>query len=375
MFKFADNIIRFRKDKGVTQEQLADFLGVTKASVSKWETKQSMPDINLLPIIASYFDVSIDELLGYEPKLSVEEIEKIYGDLSKEYATQPFEEVMSKSEALVKQYFNCYPFLLQIAVLWLNHYMLAASKERQDEILQKASELCEIVMDKEKDQGKRNEALTIYAYILFMLGSYDKVIEVLKDFADPMSVIPQSQNLLIQSYMAKGEKVQAKQYNQLLICNDVIAVISHSTYYLSGNIENKNMCLQTIERVIQMIDTYNMKNINPNMVAQFLFQAAMVYAVYDMREEFFDMLGWYVSAMDVLFGEEIVLIKSDDYFDEIEEIIMLQNEIQQVPRDKRLIFESAMSIFEQPTFEKYKDDKRFIELKKILERKGEKICS
>ena len=150
MFKFADNIIRFRKDKGVTQEQLADFLGVTKASVSKWETKQSMPDISLLPIIASYFDVSIDELLGYEPKLLVEEIEKIYGDLSKEYATQPFEEVMSKSEALVKQYFNCYPFLLQIAVLWLNHYMLASSKERQDEILQKASELCEIVMDKEK---------------------------------------------------------------------------------------------------------------------------------------------------------------------------------------------------------------------------------
>ena len=59
MFKFGENIIRLRKDKGVTQEQMADFLGVTKASVSKWETKQSMPDISLLPIIASYFDISI----------------------------------------------------------------------------------------------------------------------------------------------------------------------------------------------------------------------------------------------------------------------------------------------------------------------------
>ena len=375
MFKFADNIIRFRKDKGVTQEQLADFLGVTKASVSKWETKQSLPDISLLPIIASYFVVSIDELLGYEPKLSVEEIEKIYGDLSKEYATQPFEEVMSKSEALVKQYFNCYPFLLQIAVLWLNHYMMADSKQRQGEILQKASELCEIVLDKEKDQGKCNEALAVYAYIFFLLGSYDKVIELLKDFTDPMSVIPQSQSLLIQAYMAKGEKVKAKQYNQLLMCNELIVLINHSAYYLSGNIENRDLCFQTIDRVLQMIDTYNMKNINPNMVAQFLFQAAIVYAVYDMRDNFFDMHERFVSAMDVLFAEEIVLIKSDDYFDEIEEIIMLQNEIKQVPRDKRLIFESAMSIFEQPTFEKYKDDKRFIELKKILERKGEKICS
>ena len=56
MFKFGENIIRLRKDKGVTQEKMADFLGVTKASVSKWETKQSMPDISLLPIIASYFE-------------------------------------------------------------------------------------------------------------------------------------------------------------------------------------------------------------------------------------------------------------------------------------------------------------------------------
>lgn len=374
MFKFAENIIRLRKDKGATQEQLADFLGVTKASVSKWETKQSMPDISLLPIIASYFDVSIDELLGYQPELSIEEIENIYAELTKEYATQPFEEVMSKSEALVKQYINCYPFVLQIAVLWLNHYMMADSKERQNEILQNASELCEIVMYKGKDSGKYNQALTVYAYVLLMKGSFDKVIEVLKDFADPMGVISQSQNLLIQAYMAKGEKEQAKQYNQLLIGNDIFSMINHSTCYLSGNIENKEICLQTIERVLQIIDIYNVININPNIVAIFFAQAATVYAVYDMKEEFFDMIEAYIRAVDILFGKEIVLIKSDDYFDEIESESMLKNEIKQVPRDKRVIFASAMSIFEQPAFEKYKNEKRFIELKKILERKGETIC-
>ena len=57
-----ENIIRLRHDKKITQEQLADFVGVTKASVSKWETKQSMPDILLLPRLASFFDVTIDEL-------------------------------------------------------------------------------------------------------------------------------------------------------------------------------------------------------------------------------------------------------------------------------------------------------------------------
>ena len=54
----AEKIIRLRHDKKITQEQLADFVGVTKASVSKWETKQSLPDILLLPQLAAFFDVT-----------------------------------------------------------------------------------------------------------------------------------------------------------------------------------------------------------------------------------------------------------------------------------------------------------------------------
>ena len=49
----AENLIRLRREKEVTQEEVASFIGVTKASVSKWETKQSLPDILLLPVLAS----------------------------------------------------------------------------------------------------------------------------------------------------------------------------------------------------------------------------------------------------------------------------------------------------------------------------------
>lgn len=45
----AENIIRLRHEKRLTQEELADFMGVTKASVSKWENGISTPDILLLP--------------------------------------------------------------------------------------------------------------------------------------------------------------------------------------------------------------------------------------------------------------------------------------------------------------------------------------
>jgi len=60
-------IAQLRKRKGVSQQQLADYLGVTYQAVSKWETKAAMPDITLLPEIAKYFDASVDEILGLVP--------------------------------------------------------------------------------------------------------------------------------------------------------------------------------------------------------------------------------------------------------------------------------------------------------------------
>ena len=76
ILNFSENIIKLRHKKGITQEELADFVGVTKASVSKWETKQSLPDIMLLPRLAAYFDVTVDEHLEYEPNLSREKKKK-----------------------------------------------------------------------------------------------------------------------------------------------------------------------------------------------------------------------------------------------------------------------------------------------------------
>jgi len=59
-------IAQLRKEKGATQEQLASFFGVSVAAVSKWETESSLPDITLLPLIAEFFELSIDALLDYD---------------------------------------------------------------------------------------------------------------------------------------------------------------------------------------------------------------------------------------------------------------------------------------------------------------------
>ncbi len=61
-----NKIHELRKVKGVTQETLANALGITGQAVSRWEAGGSYPDIEIIPAIANYFSISIDELFGYE---------------------------------------------------------------------------------------------------------------------------------------------------------------------------------------------------------------------------------------------------------------------------------------------------------------------
>ena len=65
---FAEIIARYRRELGLTQEGLAQRLGVTNQAVSKWESGQSCPDIALLPQLADLFGITLDELFGREPK-------------------------------------------------------------------------------------------------------------------------------------------------------------------------------------------------------------------------------------------------------------------------------------------------------------------
>ena len=64
----SENIRSFRKQRKMTQEKLAEALGVTVGAVYKWESGQSQPELNLLVEMADFFDTSVDVLLGYRIK-------------------------------------------------------------------------------------------------------------------------------------------------------------------------------------------------------------------------------------------------------------------------------------------------------------------
>lgn len=64
---FSENLMRLRKEKGLSQEALGEKIGVTRQTVSKWETGETTPEMNKLIELAQFFAVSLDELVGKDP--------------------------------------------------------------------------------------------------------------------------------------------------------------------------------------------------------------------------------------------------------------------------------------------------------------------
>ena len=72
-----DTIKYLRKEKDITQDELADILGVSYQSVSRWETGTCYPDMELLPVISDFFGVTVDKLLGVNENIERERLHNI----------------------------------------------------------------------------------------------------------------------------------------------------------------------------------------------------------------------------------------------------------------------------------------------------------
>jgi transcriptional regulator with XRE-family HTH domain len=84
-----------RKEKGITQEQLAEKLGVSGRTISRWETGNNMPDISLLVEIAEYFDVSIPEIIkGKRKSEDMKEETKEVAETMSDYAKAEKEQLV-----------------------------------------------------------------------------------------------------------------------------------------------------------------------------------------------------------------------------------------------------------------------------------------
>ena len=103
--RIGENIKRLRKAKSVTQEQIAEVLGISVTAVSKWERNETYPDITLLPGLAIYFHTSVDAIVGMDELCREETLNRIHGEIN----AYVIDGRIDKAVALIRDSLKIYP--------------------------------------------------------------------------------------------------------------------------------------------------------------------------------------------------------------------------------------------------------------------------
>lgn len=171
--KIGTVIKSLRRNQKITQDELATALGVTPQAISRWESENGYPDIELLPLIANFFSVSIDELLGYRKSEREEELTRIHLEINclKEVGTIE-ERISFARESLIR-----FPgddtikeeLAISLYFLW--------SENHEENVLTEAEALFKSVMENSTDPDLRYDAVFALIAIYKKTGNHEKAIQ------------------------------------------------------------------------------------------------------------------------------------------------------------------------------------------------------
>lgn len=218
-FNFGQKIRELRKRDGRTQEALAEALGVTAQAVSRWEANGGYPDIEMLPIIANFFHISIDELFGY----SFEREEKIESILTKAdivrekqgftiiqgYIPEEFRDCIDMLRTAADEFPNEPRILLRLAEMlhsWgFNDQGLVADYKSESGILRYDTE-------HHSTNAYWQEALTVY----------EKLLKINPSTAERKAAIRGMVPLYCRTGKAKEAKELAEAQNSISVCKEML---------------------------------------------------------------------------------------------------------------------------------------------------------
>lgn len=312
MLKIGENILHKRKERGITQEELAEFMMVTKASVSKWETGQSHPDILLLPKLATFFNISVDELIGYDPDLSSAQIQKFYINLENRVPDAGMDSIIEEIKIKIEQYYSCFELLYYMALFILNHCDLATDDVKKEEYLEYANNILKRVCEDSKDPILKDKSLSLRAACLISLGKSEEALNIL-----PSSDMPSiSKDCLVASaYLKTKKENEADQKLQVMIYKNVIDLIT--LLMMKSSLHNDDW-VETLERVEDLIGTFNLIEINISIVLNFYLSLATRY-IEDNNPK---LASQYVEKLLNLLiesKEKSFKIRGDEYFNQIDD--------------------------------------------------------
>ena len=210
------NIKRLRREKGITQEQLAEYLGISSRAISQWECDRTSPDITLLPALCHIFNVSSDELLGIDILKNNEEIKK-YLDNARDLCHQgKWEEYTAILREANKKFPRDYKIMQTLADAIVNEYSRKGIKE-YDEVF----DLCNRILSECTDSLIRYEAIDTLGTAYGYAGKRDEMLKLAEEM--PRAHFSY-ENFMMYHWKGDADFEKRQSYISYLICQ-LISVI------------------------------------------------------------------------------------------------------------------------------------------------------
>lgn len=178
--RLSENIRALRKERKMTQEQLAEALGVTVGAVHKWEARLSTPDISLILEMAALFETSTDVLLGYAWQSGRQ------GDALQSIARcreeRRYDEGAAQAERALKKYPNCFEIVYESAQLYAQKGCAAQEKKVLRRALALYEHACELIAHSTEERVNEVAIRRQMANVLLDLGDADGCVALLKKY-------------------------------------------------------------------------------------------------------------------------------------------------------------------------------------------------
>ncbi|MBR6708507.1 MAG: helix-turn-helix transcriptional regulator [Clostridia bacterium] len=228
MIKLGEKIKGLRKQKNISQEVFANYLGVSFQAVSKWENGNTMPDVTMIPAIASFFGVSTDELFDY----NLFETERQVEAICKEAYQYRFSD-QAKSESVLREGLQRFPgndIILNNLLYTLDY------QTRADEVIT----LCKSLIESTKDDSVKYDACRILAMCYKENGQTDLIKPTLE-------LIPEiyfSKLELMASLLEGEDSYEAAQKQKNISAEDLIDMLIVAGKRLKENGETEKAISQ-----------------------------------------------------------------------------------------------------------------------------------
>ncbi len=231
----SENIREMRKARGITQTELAQSLSVTPQSVSRWETGQAYPDVVLLPKIAKYFDVTLDELmLGLESSLTIYRKEFIEASkaVHSENTLENRKRVCDILEVLTREKPREYMVLYFTNLMVMKNEYDNVSESRLDDLRE---QLCEMLNN--LPLGERCVSL-----VSIIRSEDEDKLDIWKSFCPERYAFTTWDDYLLQRYAMTGENEKWNAVRQNATYELVSKLLNLLSEESRGNCETAQSC-------------------------------------------------------------------------------------------------------------------------------------